>query len=335
MSKTLNGKKLTFFLIIMISLLLTVIGIMIALVVGAKSIDLRTVVGSFYRYEDTLDMQLVRDIRLPRAISAVLVGAVLGVSGAIMQGVTRNPISEPSIMGITQGATLFIAISYASNSVRGIMSNMGAAFLGAALSGILVLFFSIRKSKNLNPSRVILAGTALSTFFISLASAIGLLSNMSQNLAFWITGGFRTASWSSVYLMSGIGIIGIFFAILIAPRINTVNLGDEVAIGLGVNPTRIKTACFILLIPMCGAAVAVAGNIAFVGLVIPQIAQKIVGQDYNKIIPCSIGLGAVLLTYSDIGARMIRVPYETPVGLFTAIIGVPFFIYLLRKEKVR
>ncbi len=334
MNKLITGKKAVSSLLLVFSLLLTITGILIALVAGAKNLELATVLKSFYAYEEELDFQLVRDVRLPRALCAALVGAVLGVTGAIMQGVTRNPISEPSIMGITQGATLAIAISYISSPVRGILGNMGAAFMGAFLSGSFVLFFSLQKTRKLNPSRLVLAGTALSTFFISLASAIGLLTNMSQNLVFWISGGFRTASWSGVCLIGSIGILGIFFSILIAPKINTVNLGDDVAIGLGVNPTKVKVICFILLIPMCAAAVAVAGNVSFVGLIIPQIAQKLVGQDYKHTIPCSAGLGAVLLTYSDLGARMINVPYETPVGLFTAFIGVPFFLVLLRKEKV-
>lgn len=329
-----EGKVRSTSLIFGISIALTIVGIVISLIVGAKNIELATVLKTFYRFEDNLDMQLVRDVRLPRALSAAMVGAVLGVAGAIMQGVTRNPIAEPSLMGITQGATLFIAINYTTHIFSGVIGNMGAAFLGSLLSGSIILIFSVQKSKNFNPSRMILAGTALSTFLISLAMAIGLLSNMSQNLAFWISGGFRTADWFSVLLVSGLGVIGISLAIFLAPIINTVNLGDEVAVGLGVNPSKVKLVCFSILIPMCAACVAVAGNIAYVGLIIPQIAQQFVGQDYRKIIPSSMGLGAVLLTYSDIGARMINVPYETPVGLFTAIIGVPFFIFLLRKEKV-
>ncbi len=334
MSNTVKDKKTVTFYLLSGSFLLTVTGIVIALMVGAKYIRPDVVLKSLFAFKEELDFQLVRDVRLPRALCAALVGAVLGVSGAIMQGVTRNPISEPSIMGITQGATLAIAISYLSGTVKSIFGNMGAAFLGAFASGVFVLFFSIQKSKRLNPSRLVLAGTALSTFFISLASAIGLLTNMSQNLAFWISGGFRTASWQSVWLIGIIGIAGIFGAILLASDINAVNLGDDVAIGLGVNPTRVKISSFILLIPMCAAAVAIAGNISFVGLIIPQITQKLTGQDYRRVIPCAAGLGAVLLTYSDIGARMVNVPYETPVGLFTAFIGVPFFMYLLRREKV-
>lgn len=334
MNNTLRGKKHISSLILFLSLVLTGIGILISLSVGAKNIELTTVIRSFTHYENILDMQLVRDVRLPRALCAAMVGAVLGVTGAIMQGVTRNPISEPSIMGITQGATLAIAISYLSGSVFGIMGHMEAAFIGALLSGTFVLAFSIQKTRKFNPSRLVLAGTALSTFFISLALAIGLLTNMSQNLAFWISGGLRTAGWSSVWLLGIFGTLGIICAIIIAPRINAVNLGDDVAIGLGENPAKVKIISFMILIPMCAAAVATAGNIAFVGLIIPQIAGKLVGQDYKRIIPCSMGLGAVLLTYSDILARMVNTPYETPVGLFTSIIGVPFFIYLLRKEKV-
>lgn len=334
LSSAITGKRKLTLLILSMALILTVIGILIALIVGAKRIGLATVLQSFYSYEEVLEFQLVRDVRLPRALSAALVGAVLGVAGAIMQGVTRNPISEPSLMGITQGATLAIAISYASGSFRGILGGMGSAFLGALLSGGLVLIFSIQKRRNLNPSRLVLAGTAMSTFFISLASAIALLTNMSQNLAFWVSGGLRSTDWSSVGLIGSIGGIGILFAIRLAPRINTVNLGDETAIGLGENPTKVKVMSFLLIIPMCAAAVAVAGNIAFVGLIVPQMLQRLIGQDYRRIIPCSAALGAVLLTYSDIGARMINVPYETPVGLFTSLIGVPFFILLLRKGKL-
>ncbi len=334
MNNTVKDKKSIFVFLLFLSLFLTMTGIIIALMVGAKYIEPAIVLKSLYAFQEELDFQLVRDVRLPRALCAAMVGAVLGVTGAIMQGVTRNPISEPSIMGITQGATLAIAVSYLSGTVKSLFGNMGSAFIGAFFSGIFVLVFSIQKAKRLNPSRLVLAGTALSTFLISLASAIGLLTNMSQNLAFWISGGFRTADWQGVRLMGGIGIIGILGAILLAPKINAVNLGDDVAIGLGVNPAKTKIFCFLLLIPMCAAAVAIAGNIGFVGLVIPQITQRLTGQDYRRIIPCAAGLGAVLLTYSDIGARMINVPYETPVGLFTAFIGVPFFMALLRKEKI-
>ena len=313
--------------------LLLIAGLLIAVSTGAKNIKLSTIWDSIFYYEDVLEMQLVRDIRIPRAICSLIAGGILGITGAMMQGVSRNPIAEPSIMGISQGATLAIAILYAKESLAGVMGNMAAAFLGALVSGLLVLAFSIKNARNMNMARVLLAGTALSTFFVSLACAIALLSNKSQFLAFWISGGFRTATWSSVLLLTIVGLLGIVGSIYLAQKINIVSLGEDIAVGLGVNPIKIRVLTFLLIIPLCAGVVAIAGNIGFVGLIIPQIARKLVGQDYRKIIPCSFVFGSVLLVFADILARLVNIPYETPIGLFTAIIGVPFFIIQVRKER--
>lgn len=308
-------------------------GILVAICVGAKNISLETVFNSIFAYKEELDMQLVRDVRLPRALSCAIVGGLLGMSGAMMQGVTRNPVAEPSIMGITQGATLAVAISAVSASVYGALGNYGAAFLGALISGILVLLFSIQSASNMSLSKLLLAGTAISTFFISLASVIAMLGNRSQDLAFWIAGGFRNITWKQVIPLVIIGGICIIIALMLSHKVNIVNLGEDVAIGLGVNPVKIRIFIILLLIPMCAISVATAGNITFVGLIIPHIIRKIVGSDYRKIMPLSLIFGGVLLTWSDILARMVNHPYETPIGLFTSIIGVPIFLLIVRKER--
>ena len=148
-----------------------------------------------------------------------------------------------------------------------------------------------------------------------------------------MAGGFRSATWEDFILVSVVGIVGLIIAILLSKKINVLSLGDDVAISLGENPERIRLITLLIMIPMCAAAVAVGKNIGFVGLIIPQIVRKVLGEDYRKIIPASFLLGAVLLTYSDIAARMINNPYETPIGIFTALIGVPFFVAVARKEK--
>ena len=153
-------------------------------------------------------------------------------------------------------------------------------------------------------------------------------------IGFWVSGGFRNASWSDFKLVFIFGIIGLIIAILLSPKINILNLGDDVAIGLGENPEKIRFFSLIVMIPMCAAAVAVGKNIAFVGLIVPQIVRKLLGEDYRKNIPCSFLLGAVLLTYADIAARMLFDPYETPIGVFTSLIGIPFFIAIARKERI-
>lgn len=314
--------------------IIAIAGLAVAISAGAKSIPLQTVWNSIFHYEDILDMQLVRDVRIPRVICTALVGGILGITGAMMQGVTRNDVAEPSLMGITQGATFAIAIAGANSTIYGLLGNTVAAFIGAMISGLLVLAFSMKNARNMNLSRLLLAGTALSTFFISMATIIALLTNKSQNLAFWISGGFRAVTWDSVKLVLIVGGITTVIALFMAPKINVVNLGEEVCIGLGENPVKIRMITLLLLIPMCAVCVAVAGNIAFIGLIVPHIVRRLLGQDYRMIMPVSFLFGATLVIWADVLARLVNQPYETPIGLFTSLVGVPLFIWMIRKENM-
>lgn len=332
----LSKKGLTALLII-IGLALLLIGIILSISIGSKDISLKTLADSLFLNLDSLDSKIVRDVRLPRALAAALVGGFLAVSGAIMQGITRNPIAEPSVMGITQGATFTIAIALVLQKVLpgfapGSFMLMIFAFLGASISGILVYFISSKSRGKVDPVKLALAGTALGTLLVSLATAIAMYFNLSQQLSFWISGGLVSAKWEGVKLLIIAGGIGFLLAIIMAPRITILSLGEEVAIGLGQKTNLVRFISLLVVILMTGASVSVAGNIVFVGLIIPQIAKAIVGADYKYIIPSSLVLGSVLLVYSDVLSRMINPPYETPVGAITALIGVPMFIYLVRKE---
>lgn len=315
------------------SLLLLIGGLILAIRLGSVHINFSDIWNSIFNYSETLELMLIRDVRIPRALSVLLTGGILGVTGAMIQGVTRNPIAEPSILGVSQGATLVIAIFYVTGVAINTQNVMIASFIGALVTGIIVLGFISKKANNNSIAKILLAGTAMSTFFISLTTVIGLLSNQSQMIGFWVSGGFRNASWSDFKLVFIVGIIGLIIAILLSPKINILNLGDDVAIGLGENPEKIRFLTLMVMIPMCAAAVAVGKNIAFVGLIVPQIVRKLLGEDYRRNIPCAFLLGAVLLTYADIAARMLFAPYETPIGVFTALIGIPLFISVARKER--
>lgn len=327
-----QSKKRTIIFVIC-SLLLLIGGLILAVRLGSVHINFKDIFDSIFNYSDNLELMLVRDVRIPRALSVLMTGGILGVTGAMIQGVTRNPIAEPSILGVSQGATLVIAIFYAMGIAITTTNVMIASFIGALITGIIVLGFISKKANNNSISKILLAGTAMSTFFISLTTIIGLLSNQSQMIGFWVAGGFRNASWADFKLVFVVGIVGLIIAILLSGKINILNLGDDVAIGLGENPNKIRAITLMVMIPMCAAAVAVGKNIAFVGLIVPQIVRKILGEDYRRNIPCSFLLGAVLLTYADIAARMLFNPYETPIGVFTALIGIPFFIAIARKER--
>ena len=336
MLKNLNRKtKICLFMIL--ATIILIIGIGLSISMGAKEISIQTIVKSLFQSSDDVNMTIVRDVRIPRALAAVLVGGFLGVSGAIMQGVTRNPIADPSIMGITQGATFAIAIALVlqkmmPNIIIGSFGLIIFAFLGASISGVLVYLISSRANKKVDPVKLALAGTALGTLLISLATAVAMYFNLSKELSFWISGGLVSAKWEGVKLLFVVRIIGVIAAIIMAPKITILSLGEEVAIGLGQKTNVIRAISIFIVIILTGASVSVAGNIVFVGLIVPQIVQGIVGSDYKYIIPGSLVLGGALLVYSDIIARMINPPYETPIGSLTALLGVPEFIYLVRKD---
>ncbi|MDB0439454.1 FecCD family ABC transporter permease [Clostridioides difficile] len=332
---TISKRNMTYSLIL-ISIVVLVFGIVLSITIGAKDMNLSTVISSLINIEDGINMRIVKDVRLPRAIAAALVGGFLAVSGAIMQGITRNPIAEPSVIGITQGATFAIAISLVLQQklpklIHGSFSVMMFAFIGASISGLFIYFVSSKSRGRVNNVKLALAGVALGTLLISLASAISMYFNLSQQLSFWISGGLVGVTWEGIKLLFIVGGIGFILSMIMAPRITILSLGEEVAIGLGQKTDIVRFICIVLVILMTGASVSVSGNIIFIGLIVPQIAKGIVGSDYKYIIPSSLVLGAVLLVYTDILSRMINPPYETPVGSITALIGVPIFIYLVRK----
>lgn len=313
---------------------LVAVGVLVSVCVGAKNIALPDVLSTIFNYdEDILEHVLVHDARLPRALCAVLVGGVLALSGTMMQGVLRNPVAEPSIMGVNQGATLMVSIALVAGLAGGALGGFLMALVGAAVSGGLLLLFTLTNSANQSMARILLAGTAMSTFFLALATMVGLLGNRSQELAFWVAGGLRQTGWTQVAVLAVIG--GAFSALAFAwsGKVNVLSLGDEFACGLGIRPVRVKMQVVAMLVPLCGVAVAVAGNIGYIGLFIPHIMRRVIGNDYRALMPASFVFGAAVLVWADIAARMVMAPYELPVGLFTAIIGVPVFLLLVRGEK--
>ena len=325
------------YVLIASGLILLALGIFISVSIGAKDISFLTMIDSLFTNNGDIESKIIRDVRIPRALAGALVGGFLAVSGAIMQGITRNPIAEPSVIGITQGATLMVAVALVlqqvnPNIIIGGFSLMVFAFLGGGISGLFVYFISSRSIGKVDPVKLTLAGTALGTLLISLATGVAMYFNLSQQLSFWICGGFIGVKWQGVKLLLIVGVIGISLAMILSKKITILSLGEEVAIGLGENTNRTRLIALIIVILLTGASVSVAGNIIFVGLIIPQIVKKIVGVDYKYIIPCSFVMGAVLLVYSDVFSRLINPPYETPIGSLTALLGVPVFIYLIRKD---
>ena len=327
--KTSKSLYLYFFL----SILFLLIGAFLGLILGAKTISLHDIWTAFLSPKDILEHQLILDVRLPRMLCTLLVGGLLGISGTLMQKVTRNPIAEPSILGISQGATLALSLLYVNTAWVTSSNILLASFLGAMIAGSFVIAFTTRNPSNLSMGRLLLAGTAMSTFFLSLSTVISLLTNQSQMIGFLVGGGFRNTSWLNVIQLFIVCIIATPALIYLSPKINTLALGDELCIGLGEQPGRIRFMTLLLIVPFTAVCVAVAKNISFVGLIIPAITSRMVSKDVRILLPCSFLAGSILLVFADTLARMLLSPYETPIGIFTSLLGIPFFLYLIRKER--
>ncbi|WP_075038074.1 FecCD family ABC transporter permease [Halobacillus dabanensis] len=312
---------------------LLVIAMALSISVGVTDIDFKTVWESVFAFvPESTNHQVIRELRLPRALAAALVGAFLAVSGAIMQGLTRNPLASPSIMGVTHGAAFALILAIVFFPA---ISNIGmtfAAFIGAGLGVILVFAVGSFSKGGLTPAKLALAGVAIGGMLSSLSSAISLHFQVAKQMSFWYAGGLTATDWLSVEILLVAGAIGLTLALFISRSVTILSLGDEVSKGLGQNTLVVKALGVIVVFILTGAAVSMAGTVGFIGLVIPHVARYFVGTDYRLIIPVSAVFGSLLLVISDIGARLVNAPFETPVGAITACIGVPFFLYLARKE---
>ncbi|MFS0878747.1 FecCD family ABC transporter permease [Metabacillus niabensis] len=319
--------------ILIFGIVLLFFSIIVSIHFGAADLTYHDVLNAIFHYDlHNSAHVIIHELRLPRAIAAVFVGAALAVSGAIMQGMTRNPLASPSIMGVTAGASFLIAISLAL--IPGIthLGLMSFSFIGAGLGAALVFGISSLSKGGITPVKLALAGSAITSLLSSLSTATGIKFNISKDISYWYAGGISSVQPQHIQFALPFIIGGLVLSLFLSRSISILSLGEDVAKGLGQNTSIVKLFGTIVVLLLTGAAVSIAGMIGFIGLVIPHITRFIVGTDYRWIIPFSAVLGGILLIVADIVGRMVNAPYETPVGAITAIIGVPFFLYLARKE---
>jgi iron complex transport system permease protein len=277
--------------------------------------------------------QIIYNIRVPRVLVGALTGINLALAGCILQGVLRNPLADPGIIGVSAGAGL------AAMSVMilwpGFMALVPvAAFIGALLAAGIV--FLLSWDRGIQPLRLILAGVALAAFFGGGMSALMVFhSDKVQGTVNWMAGGFQGRSWNHVQMILPYSLVGVLGTMLSYRHLNALQLGDEVAKGLGIRVEKTRFFLVVLAALLAASAVSVAGLLGFVGLIIPHIARMLVGSDFEYLMPCAAVLGATIVVAADTVARTIFSPVEVPVGIFMAFLGAPFFIYLLRKGMQR
>ena len=318
--------KIIFFVII------AVVGFFFSLTNGSVEIGAVEVFRNFFG-ESSLDetrRQILENIRLPRTIAAMLVGINLALSGAILQAVMKNPLADPHIIGISSGAGLFgIFVMLIFDDAGALMTP--AAFIGAILAAIMIYILAWKDG--IKPIRIILAGVAVSAFLGAGISALLIFhSEKVHGALMFMVGGFSARSWAHVQLLYPYTIFGTILTILSARHMNILQLGDEVATGLGLRIHLTRTILTALAALLAASAVCVAGLLGFVGLIIPHTARLLIGSDYRFLLPATAFLGAAVVIFSDTCARIIFAPIELPVGILMAALGSPFFLYLLRRE---
>ncbi|SHK66611.1 iron complex transport system permease protein [Anaerocolumna jejuensis DSM 15929] len=306
----------------------------LSIMVGAAKIPLSTVGDAFLHFDgENMKHLMVIDLRLPRVISAAVTGAALAAAGAVMQGMTRNPLADSGLMGLNSGAALAMAICLAYVNKAAYSQIILSAFIGAGAGALAVYGISSLVPGGNKPMKLVLSGAAVSTFLVAVSQAIAIGNKMTQNLNFWTMGSVTGNSWNQLKVAVPVMGSGILIAILLSRRISILNMGEEVALGLGVRIAFVKTAGTLVVVLLAGTSVALAGSITFVGMLIPHFARYLVGPDYRLIIPLSTILGALLLVVADIGAKTLSAPGELPIGALISLLGVPVFLYFARRQK--
>ncbi len=320
-------------MILPVSFLLLIVIFFISLIIGTKTIEPSIVWEALiHPNSENVTHQIIWEIRLPRALMACFVGAYLAISGAVMQALTRNPLAEPSLLGVSNGAAFALVLSLTIFSGLSIMGSIIASMIGAGLAVLLVFSLSALSRGGATPVKLALAGMATGMFLSSLTTSMALYFDVTKNISFWYAGDLANSQWQEVKIVAVVGLIGLPILLAIAHSLTLLSLGTYVTKGLGINIKLVHILGIIVILLLTGSSVAVSGTIGFIGLVIPHITRMLIGVDYRKLLPLTAVLGSVLLLLADVASRMINPPYETPVGVMTALIGVPFFLYLVRSE---
>lgn len=319
-----------------IGVLLLVACLMGSVLLGAADLTPSTVWQALFAFDGSTEHLIITTVRLPRSLIAATVGAALAVAGAITQGLTSNPLAAPDIVGINAGAALavvgatFLLGSAAANTY------VWFAFLGGMIAAVAVYSLGSIGRSGMTPLKLILAGSALSYLFASLTTAMLILSQRTlDEIRFWLAGSVAGRDFATFWSVLPYIAIGLLVAFAMSRQITTLTLGDDVAKGLGLRTAWVKGIATVVVILLAGSSVALAGPIGFVGLVVPHLVRFFAGVDYRWLLPYSAITGAILLLGADIGARLIIKPQELPVGIMTALVGAPFFIYLARRKVKR
>ncbi|SON52086.1 Ferric vibriobactin enterobactin transport system permease protein ViuD [Vibrio tapetis subsp. tapetis] len=306
---------------------------LISIFIGSRDIAVATTLEALFHFDANNSQHLiVHHLRIPRTLLAVIVGAALGVSGIIMQALTRNPLAEPGILGVNAGAMTMIVLGISIFGMTSLSSYVWLGLLGAAMTGFMVYLIA-GKGRKVDAVRVVLSGTALTIMLLAITSLITINSHQDvfHQYRHWSVGSLQGRGYDVLYPVSLFIAVGLLLSLALAKPLDSIVLGFEKGLTLGVNPALIWGGSFIVVTILAGSATAAAGPISFLGLTAPHITKLIVGTDHKKLLPASMSISALLLLIADILGRIVGYPNEISAGIMVALIGGPFFLYLIRR----
>lgn len=320
----------------MLLLILFLSSIVLSVAFGSRAVSFTGIIDGLFHPDVTSHEATVVRQRIARTIFSIMCGAALGVSGALMQSVTRNPIADPSILGVNTGASLFVVCGIAFFNSSAASDYIWLAIIGAIITAIFVFSIGSLGASGATPLKLVLAGAVTSAILSSLVTAIMIpRTNVIDEFRFWQVGSVGAGNWTSVQLLLPFLLIGILLAICTAPALNALALGDEVATGLGVRTGMLRMIAAFAGVLLCGVVTALAGPIGFIGLLATHLIRLVIGADIRFIVPLAALAGASILTISDVCGRFLGSPGELEVGILTAFIGAPILILITMKAKMR
>lgn len=315
---------------------LVVAAALLSIGVGAKPVGIGHVLDALFQYDRSLENHLiVRELRVPRTVLALAVGAALGLAGAVMQGVTRNPLADPGLLGINAGAALAVVTGIAVLGLSGPGEYVWFAFGGAAAAGFVVYVLGAIGRGGATPVKLAIAGAALSALLGSFTSALLLMDQATlDQYRFWAVGSVAGRDLAVARAVAPFLLLGASVAIGASRALNGLALGEDVARALGQRVGFVRAAAAASVVLLCGASTAAVGPVWFVGLTVPHVARAITGPDHRWLLPYSMAVGAVLLTVADVIGRVVVRPGELEVGIVTAYLGAPVFIAFVRRRRI-
>ncbi len=325
--------SINFAFYMVIGLILLFFACFLSISFGAANITLKDAWQAIFFFDASLtEHQTIMTLRLPRTLADIIVGASLAVCGAIMQGTTKNPLADSGLMGISSGATFSMAVVLALFPYFTYFQMLLISFVGASVTTGLTYFVASTGRRGMTPQRLVLSGISISMLFGAMSSFLSIKYHLGHSLMYFTAGGTAGAKWEELAIIMPFFVIGIIVSIMLSPSVTMLSFGEEVALGLGLNIQKIRVISTLVVLVLTGLSVVVIGPISFVGLIVPHMIRYLVGVDYRYIIPASLLYGAVLTVFADLVGRLINKPFETPIGIIFSLIGVPFFLYLVKKE---